>query len=365
MQWFSKRMPFLGSKAKPPPLAAPPPITNREVLVSSPSPVLKSSAIESSSLSPRTLVLSGGGVKGISFIGCIQNLEQRGLLSNVHNLIGTSFGSLVCYMLALGMSSDDMLSLVFESLGVCMGDEGQQKRPGKSCLYSIISCIESAGFDDGSHLEMCIKRPLIERHERTDISFLEFAKLTGKNLVIIGSNITRATSEQFSLESTPDMSVIRALRVSTSIPLLFEPVVMNNDVYMDGALFKNFALDLVKNIALDNVVGLLIEDDMDAERVSDDKQSLSIIFVARMLIYSMLKRLNRFDVSNDTLPKNVKIVKINSTEMLDRVISKERREKTSSTIAAFYSLDTMSFVLTMEEALAMMKFGFDKMSDLQ
>ena len=331
MQWFAKKAPSL-MKQPPKPLQP-----------------------------PKTLVLSGGGVKGISFIGCVRNLEDRGLLKGVHNLIGTSFGSLVCYMLALGMSSEDMLALVLESLDVDNPPKAPARRDHKSCLYSIIRCIESSGFDDGTHLETCIKRPLIERHERSDISFLEFAKLTGKNLVIIGSNITLAASERFSLETTPDMSVIRALRVSTSIPLLFEPVVIDRNVYMDGALFKNFALDLALHSSVDDVVGLLIEDEL--EHAENNNNNLSILYVAKLLVYAMLKRLNHLDATE--VPPNVKIVRINSAELLDAVLSKEKREKSASTVAAFYSMDTMSFLLTLEEAEAMMRFGFDKMADVR
>lgn len=56
--------------------------------------------------SPFTLVLSGGGMKGLAHIGVLRALEERGLTPSL--VIGTSIGSLVGATWANGMSSADM-----------------------------------------------------------------------------------------------------------------------------------------------------------------------------------------------------------------------------------------------------------------
>ena len=45
------------------------------------------------------LVFSGGGIKGISYIGIIKYLEDEDLLKNINTIVGTSIGSV------LGLSS--------------------------------------------------------------------------------------------------------------------------------------------------------------------------------------------------------------------------------------------------------------------
>lgn len=56
--------------------------------------------------SPFTLVLSGGGMKGLAHIGVLRALEERGLTPSL--VIGTSIGSLVGATWASGLSSADM-----------------------------------------------------------------------------------------------------------------------------------------------------------------------------------------------------------------------------------------------------------------
>ncbi len=55
---------------------------------------------------PFTLVLSGGGMKGLAHIGVLRALEERRLVPSL--VVGTSMGSLVGATWATGMSTDEM-----------------------------------------------------------------------------------------------------------------------------------------------------------------------------------------------------------------------------------------------------------------
>lgn len=304
-------------------------------------------------LRPSNLILSGGGVKGIAFIGCVRYLEEQGMLSGLRNLIGTSFGSLVCYMACLGLSSEEMLTLVWDSL------KHKEKRSKKTFLHTILYCVEHAGFDDGALLEKCIKRPLVQKFERTDITFLDFAKLTGKNLVVVGSNLTKATSEMFSLETTPCMSVVKALRISTSIPLLFEPIVHDGCIYMDGALYNNFPVDWLRaNPApAKDTVGILIDDDV---LPNSSTTQANLISVAKLLLYSVLKRLNaEHERGEHERADQMVLVKISTQDLLDSLSLDAQQQ---SPLVFGYSLETMSFNLTMESAKMIMDYGFGRVS---
>src|SRR4051812_42011929 len=56
--------------------------------------------------SPFTLVLSGGGLKGLAHIGVLRALEERGLVPNL--VVGSSIGSLIGAAWAAGASVDQM-----------------------------------------------------------------------------------------------------------------------------------------------------------------------------------------------------------------------------------------------------------------
>ena len=54
------------------------------------------------------LVLSGGSIRGVAHIGMLKSLEKHGLLDDIQVAVGTSAGSIVASMFALGYSPDEM-----------------------------------------------------------------------------------------------------------------------------------------------------------------------------------------------------------------------------------------------------------------
>ena len=81
---------------------------------------------------------------------------------------------------------------------------------------------------------------LKEKYNLEDINFIDHFKLTGKKLTMIGTNFSKACETVFNYETYPLMSVITAIRISCSIPVIFEPVLFEGDYYIDGGLINNF-----------------------------------------------------------------------------------------------------------------------------
>jgi len=66
------------------------------------------------------LVLSGGGLKGIVYIGMLRAFEKTNVLQNFTTFVGCSIGSLFCALIILGYTSQEMedfsLNFCFERL---------------------------------------------------------------------------------------------------------------------------------------------------------------------------------------------------------------------------------------------------------
>jgi hypothetical protein len=56
-----------------------------------------------------TLVLSGGSSKGIIILGALQYLIDNYLISNIETYIGTSVGSIICYLLLIGYTPIEII----------------------------------------------------------------------------------------------------------------------------------------------------------------------------------------------------------------------------------------------------------------
>jgi NTE family protein len=236
-----------------------------------------------------SIVLAGGAFKAISVIGVIQYLEENNLIRNLKTLIGTSAGALICFMLGLGYNSNEMK--------VLLQDVVKMEEIMKFSVEDFCNIMETYGIDSGERLELLFKRILHQKLFRKDITFLEFAKVTGRNLVICVSNLSREESEYWSVDTTPSVSVIQALRVSCSIPLIFSPVKMNDMLYVDGGLYNNFPLSyLDKKDVLKDVIAVNI--------VSNNYQhSDTFMQYMRYIVYSVIEKLNVKTINDYT--KNI------------------------------------------------------------
>lgn len=195
-----------------------------------------------------SIVIAGGALKVISVIGCIKYLEEKNMVTNMKNFAGTSAGSIMCLFLVLGFTYAEMIEFLYVNLS----DKAITSFDPEECL----SMLESYGLNSGGNLELLIQRMLFKKLKVKDITFIELAKITGKNLVVCVSNLTKERSEFFSVDTMPQLSVVTAIRVSCCIPILFTPISINDDVFMDGGLYDNFPIDYFKHSTLKDILGI-------------------------------------------------------------------------------------------------------------
>jgi len=229
------------------------------------------------------LVLSGGSLKGVAFVGCIKYLEEHNLLKSVNTFVGSSIGSIICFMACCGMTSKEMLSVFVSELQ-------RYDKEYEINIEHILNIFNTLGFDNGAFFNTMFKRLLSKIfHDKDDITFIEFAKTTGKNLVICGSNITKHRCDYFCVDNTPDMSILTALRISISLPIIFTPVVYKNDVYVDAALFNNFPIDyLDKGDKLIDTIGIHITN----KQHKVDTSNLNLLSYMKLLVDSSFYKMN-------------------------------------------------------------------------
>ena len=181
-----------------------------------------------------TLCFSGGGIKGIAFIGAVENLLEKKifLLEDIKNFVGTSAGSMLSFLLNIGWKINEikefMLNFNFEKL---------------ISEIDSVSLFETYGIQDGNKLQLLFMKLLENKFQVKDITFEDLYRKTHKKLIIIGTNLTKSQEVVFNYKTTPKFSVILALRISSSIPLIFKPIKYENELYVDGGIVNNFPLN--------------------------------------------------------------------------------------------------------------------------
>lgn len=254
----------------------------------------------------RNLVLSGGSVKGVTYIGVLRFLEERGIISQFKNLIGSSVGALVCFFVAIGLNSFEI-----EQLIKVLFKEYMASSPN---VENIINIFHTMGLDDGSIIMETVSKALHNKYNIHDITFIELAKKSGRNLVVCGTNLYNSSSVYFNVDKYPNMSVLKAIRISISIPFIMTPIVYEGAMYADAALFNNFPIDYFDGSLPQNTLGVLIK----PKKKQFEPANMNIVTYISCLIDAHFFKMNDF---KDDAYKNNKVVEIsldnNSTYHFD------------------------------------------------
>ena len=235
------------------------------------------------------LVLSGGAFKAIAFIGCIRYLEDNNLISYIQNVIGSSAGAIIGLMVCLDYSSNDMISIIKKE---------SSQYDDTIDIDSILDMFDTMGASDGQEfVEMAyrimqykLSCETFSDSEVRSINFANFAKKTGKNMVIAASNLSKAQSEYFSVDTTPTLTILQAIRISISVPIIMTPVIMNDMVYVDAGIFNNFPIEYFddQRNPFTNTLSLLVSSPLSNTPVN----SLNLISYVKLLFDSLLTRNN-------------------------------------------------------------------------
>lgn len=170
------------------------------------------------------LVVSGGGMKGVASLGAVTALRRAGALKHVHTVVGTSAGALVAAALATDRASMKVLD----------GMSGTRYKPD----IDLGNLLSTFGLDSGRHLEHWISVLLGGRA----YTFREIRETHNMRLVVCATNLTERRPQYFGPETSPDMDVALALRMSCTIPLYFSALSHEGKMYVDGAVSDNFPL---------------------------------------------------------------------------------------------------------------------------
>jgi NTE family protein len=187
-------------------------------------------------------VFSGGGIKGLAFVGAYQELEKRGY--RFKRLAGTSAGSIVAAMIAAGYNSKEMLDELNSLEAEQILDEQRSIFPFKFIKW--IPIYWRLGLYKGQALENWIDERLKKKGVKT------FGDLPPGGLRVVASDLTNGKiliiPDDLYKYNIPfeSFSVAKAVRMSCSLPYFFEPVRLKTSegkvIIVDGGVLSNFPM---------------------------------------------------------------------------------------------------------------------------
>jgi NTE family protein len=208
------------------------------------------------------LVLSGGGAKGLAHIGVLKVLERAGITPDY--ITGTSMGSVVGGLYAMGYSADELEKIVNEidwddvlTNKVPLNEIAIEEKPFYN-RYAIELPVPKFfkiafpnGIIEGEKLQELLLRVTRPVHDVDDFSKLPIP------FACVATDI--ATGKAVVLNKG---SLAQCMRASMAIPTVFTPVEIDGKLLVDGGLVRNFPVQEVKDMGADIVIGVFVSDDL-------------------------------------------------------------------------------------------------------
>ena len=212
------------------------------------------------------LVLSGGGAKGAAHIGVLKYIEEAGI--PIDYIAGTSMGSIIGGMYALGYSPDEIRNIISSLDWDRLISNNVDRRK-----TSFIRKHES--LNQSLIIPFSINTNEEELQSRSFRNSLPKGIVSGDNLINLFNSLAVGYSDSIAFSEFPtpficiatnlingeadilDKGIFtKSIRASMAIPVLFDPVKIGNTPYVDGGLVCNFPAEQCRAMGADYIIGV-------------------------------------------------------------------------------------------------------------
>lgn len=182
----------------------------------------------------KILCLGGGGVKGIMHIGALEELEKEVGPLHKHftkGVYGCSVGSLFASSIAFGIKPEQ-IKKVYSKIA------DFKKLVDMNDLTKIQNILNNKGVFSMTKFENILIQLFNEF--KIDIKSKKCCDALIP-LYISASNLSKGTPTLF----TGNVPVLKAIMASCCLPFIFQPQIINDNIYVDGGFITNILLNLV------------------------------------------------------------------------------------------------------------------------
>jgi NTE family protein len=209
------------------------------------------------------LALGGGAARGFAHIGVIKALEAQGIFPEI--VVGTSAGSVVGAMYAAGNDGFALQKIAMEMDEATISD------------WALPLFGKSSGVLKGEALQTYVNKA---------VKNVTMEKLKLK----FGAVATDLNSGQPILFARGNTG--QAVRASSSVPSVFQPVVIGGHQYVDGGLVAPVPVRFVREMGADFIIAVNISTQTEAQEAVSSLQVLLQTFAI------MGQRLNHYELQD-------------------------------------------------------------------
>lgn len=238
------------------------------------------------------LVISGGGPLGLRYLGALEKLEKEHFwhFDNIESIYATSIGSIIGAFICLKYDWDTLNKYIIE-------------RPWHDAFKVNVKQIFDSYYNKGlfdKKLAEIIFKPLLEAKDLSlNITLKEFYDYSKIDLHIFTFELHQFKTVELSHTSFPDLSLLQALTMSSSLPGIFIPTIIDNCCYIDGGVMCNYPLSYCLRDHTDKNEILGIKSSYD--KTCDDFKNVQINSESSLLEYVMCITINSMIYIRDSV----------------------------------------------------------------
>ena len=258
------------------------------------------------------LALSGGGIRGIAHAGVLKALEENNI--QIDAIGGTSSGSIISALYAMGYSpyyiyilfkryARDLVNQNSISRVTSIGNFITNKKENFQGFYSgeeIEKGFNQVALRKGVKKISDIKMPIvIPAVDIQDSKKYIFTNIIPENTKMVNQYID-------------NIPIGKAIRASSSFPIVFSPCEYKEHKFLDGGILDNFPTSEVRKQGIDKVITVNFKAD-------DINENSSIMDVAMRTIDIMGNKISEENISNSDMVLTIQTDKTGllETEKLD------------------------------------------------
>jgi NTE family protein len=237
------------------------------------------------------LVFEGAGIRGIAYCGALMELEERGLVSHIKGLAGTSSGAITASLYAVGYSPKEIFEIIGETDFQDFNDGGGRAIGG---FYRLK---KKLGWYKGDVFLAWLEQLIAAKTGNAGITFRQLNDLAQTNksmrpLYIAATSMNHQTTLFLHATTFPEMRIVDAVRASMAVPFYFEPLIIDMQGHvcepttlspayhlcLDGGFTANFCITAFDSAAANGAaqpaktLGLRIDSDAQIARDQIDQQ---------------------------------------------------------------------------------------------
>ena len=264
-------------------------------------------------------ILGGGGIRGLAYCGAYKALLEHNI--TLTGCAGSSIGAVFASLLSIDYTYSEIYEILSDvSFDMFIDINVDFKKE--------LAISKGRIFLDWMR-EKIEKKFYGENYKKGEMPPVKFGDIKRK-FIIYSVDLTNMKFKEFSNLKTPDFEIAKAVRASVSMPGLFTPLELDNNLIVDGDLLKSTPLwrvtDSIKNCS-ERILEFRLEDNETPKKIGNSIEYLNRVYnaicgFATDYIIDLYNEKDKFDY-----------IKINTQDIsvVDFLIPKEKKQELFNT----------------------------------